>query len=659
MQNMTLLERIARLDENPKIQIKCLEEALNGHNDIESFDVATLFFLLGRGYLLTGKQDAAIHILNKALSYFIEFGDKMALYQCYNNLGIVYREEKQYDLALKALNNSYNISYDLEDFSFVILSLVNLGSVYSSIGNLSKSFEYLNKALEYKGHLKNSKVLGDLYNNYAYMLMEIKNYDEALEYLFLAYEAYKKVYGETVQTSVVIVLSNIGEVYLYLGAYDDAEKYITKALNYSEDQEIRFIEMDCHLNLSKLYEAQGDYKEALLHHKKYMTLKESIFTEKTHEEIQALKIQIENESKKSEEEINVLRNVELKNKTTELEKTLKNLSQITTIGQNLTSSMDMDQIFDILRKSIYALMSVHVFGLALYDDQKEKIIYKYFEEKGKPLELMIIDLNDRVSLASYCILHEEDLFIHSFYDEYEKYVSTPDYLSIGSDKTETTRCIIYCRLISEEKCIGLITMQNYRANEYTEVDFEMIKALASYVAIAISNAQKRNIIMEKASELEYLSYNDPLTGLYNRRYFNLMMETCKEDEKLPMGLIVGDMNNLKLINDSYGHLVGDQYLVKISEIMKQHARNGTVFRLGGDEFAILIFNTSNDELIQMIHEIERACHLQQFGPKPISIALGYTLKVHIDEKMDDIFSIAESKMYEVKNGYHRANRYLK
>ena len=89
MQSKTLLERIAIIDENPKIQIKYLEEELNGVNTIESFDVATLFFLLGRGYLLTGKQDAAIHILNKALSFFVDHGDKMALYQCYNNLGIV------------------------------------------------------------------------------------------------------------------------------------------------------------------------------------------------------------------------------------------------------------------------------------------------------------------------------------------------------------------------------------------------------------------------------------------------------------------------------------------------------------------------------------------------------------------------------------------
>lgn len=656
MQSEMLLEQIALIDHNPKVQIKRLESELNGVEYIESFDVATLFFLLGRGYLLTGKQDAAIHILNKALAFLVEHGDKMALYQCYNNLGIVYREEKQYDLALKALNNSYNLSYDLEDFSYVILALVNLGSVYSSIGNINKSFEYLNKALEYKSQLKNSKILGDLYNNYAYMLMEIQNYDEALEFLFLAYEAYKKVYGDTIQASVVIVLSNIGEVYLNLNAYDEAEKYINMALMFSEDQEIRFIEMDCHLNLSRLYEAEGDYKDALMHHKKYTKLRESIFTEKTHEEIEALKNQMESESKKSEEEINILKNVELKNKTNALEKTLKNLSHITTIGQSLTSSMDMDQIFDILRKSIYGLMSVHVFGLALYDDDNKKIIYKYFEEKGKPLDLVIIDINDRASLASYCVLHEEDVFVHSFYDDYEKYVPSPEYLSIGTDKTETTRCIIYCRLMSEEKCIGLITMQNYRAYEYTDVNFEMIKALASYVAIAITNAQNRNIIIEKASELEYLSYNDPLTGLYNRRYFNQMMETCKEARKLPMGLIVGDMNNLKLINDTYGHLVGDQYLVKISDIMRKYARNGTVFRLGGDEFAILIFNTSNDELIQMINEIESACLSNQLGPKPISIALGYTLKTDINEKMDVIFSIAESKMYEVKNGYHRANR---
>ena len=135
----------------------------------------------------------------------------MSKFHCYTNLGIVYREEKQYDLALKALNKSCNLSYDLEDFSFVILGLVNLASVHSSLGNFDKSMDLLQNALSYKDRIKNSKILGDLYNNYAFVMLSEKKYDDALTYFLASYDVYKRLYGDAIQTNLVIVLSNIGD----------------------------------------------------------------------------------------------------------------------------------------------------------------------------------------------------------------------------------------------------------------------------------------------------------------------------------------------------------------------------------------------------------------------------------------------------------------
>ncbi|HAS73105.1 MAG TPA: hypothetical protein DCS67_03065, partial [Clostridiales bacterium UBA8960] len=582
MYRKQLLEKIALLDNNPKAYIHNLLLQVDFEAPVADIQHAHDLLLLGRGYLLTGKHDMALIMLNKALSYLTQHGDKMSLFQCYSNLGIVYREERQYDLALKALNKCYNIAYDLDDFSYIILALVNIASIYSSLENVSKAYEIFEKALEYKDRLKNTKILGDLYNNFAFVLMGELKYQDALNYFFKGYEEYKSVYGDTIQTNIVIVLSNIGESYVLLGDYDNAEVYISKALKAAEDMQIKFIEIDCHLNLSKMFEAQGDYKLALEHHKRYTELNEEVAKEEIQEEIDDLRNRMLEESKKSEAEINLLRNVELKNKTNELEKTLKNLAQISQIGQKLTSSMDIDQIYEILRSSIYALMKVDVFGLALYEQSEQMIVYKYFEEGGKPLPLMEIHVEDRVSLASYCIVHDEDLFIKSFEEEYQMYLPNLNYVAIGNDDEKSTLCIIYCRLIIDGLCIGLITMQSYEPYEYGDSDFEVIKALASYVAIAISNAQKKNIISEKAKELEYLSYNDPLTNLYKSRYFNRLAEWYNNEERaLPLGLIIGDMNDLKEINDTYGHMLGDQYLSEVARIIKNNAGFNPVFRLGG------------------------------------------------------------------------------
>ena len=373
---MQLLEKIAALDNNPKAYIEQNLSKVDSDLSILTLDQAQAILFLGRAYLLTGRHDVSVNLLNKALSFLIVHGDKMSIFQCYNNLGIVYREEKQYDLALKVLNKGYNISFDLEDFSFVILALVNIASIYSSTDNIDKALELLDKALQYKERLKNSKILGDLYNNYAFVLMGLGKYPEALNYFSEAYEVYKRLYGDVTPTNIVIVLSNIGETYVLMEQFENAMPYLLKALKFAEEGQIKFVELDCHLNLSKVYESTDSYKSALYHHKRYSEINQEIANEQIVEQIEELHKKYETETKKSEDEINLLRNVELKNKTNELEKTLKNLATISQIGQRLTSSMDMHQIYEILRNSIYALMNVDVFGLALYDAKSEKIIYK-------------------------------------------------------------------------------------------------------------------------------------------------------------------------------------------------------------------------------------------------------------------------------------------
>ncbi len=449
------------------------------------------------------------------------------------------------------------------------------------------------------------------------------------------------------------LLRNGGEPMSNMDLISKSEEQLLKSLELAFQSNDLSSLKECHDHLARLYEKNGNYENAFEHFKAYDTLSHQLSTEKERDEIKRIQARFDEESKRNEAEIDKLRNVELKNKTTELEKTLKNLALIGQIGQRLTSSTDMDEIFDILRNSIYALMTVDVFGLALYSAEDEKILYKYFEEKGDPMPLLEIDIHDRMSLASYCILEEQDLFIRSFDDEYQKYLPHYEYVSIGENHDETTHCIVYCRLISEEGCIGLITLQSYKPYDYSINDFEIIKALASYVAIAISNAQKKNIILEKAKQLEFLSYNDSLTEVYNRRFFNETVEKFRVTNTTNLGLIIGDMNHLKHINDNYGHGTGDRYLVEVATILKRCSDTELVFRIGGDEFAIIIEEANVQKLQQIMDLIRHECDRYRFEYVPLSIALGYDIRISEHTTFSDVFATAESNMYKEKGRYHK------
>ncbi len=91
------------------------------------------------------------------------------------------------------------------------------------------------------------------------------------------------------------------------------------------------------------------------------------------------------------------------------------------------------------------------------------------------------------------------------------------------------------------------------------------------------------------NKLRYLSYTDSLTGLYNRSSFDEKLNKYNQEKYLPLGIIMGDVNGLKLVNDTLGHLEGDKLIKSISNVLRDVCSNrGSVFRWGGDEFMILL-----------------------------------------------------------------------
>ncbi|MBO1263562.1 PAS domain S-box protein [Proteiniclasticum sp. SCR006] len=167
---------------------------------------------------------------------------------------------------------------------------------------------------------------------------------------------------------------------------------------------------------------------------------------------------------------------------------------------------------------------------------------------------------------------------------------------------------------------------------------------------------------ERQKEIEFLSFHDQLTGLYNRRYIEEALRRLGRVGDLPLSIIVMDINGLKLANDAFGHDLGDLLLKKASRIMKNRIRQDDLLaRIGGDEFLLLLPRTDAAEADRIRQRIQEEANHASVGPIRISIAAGAATKTSLSQNISEVQKVADNNMYRDKlvHGRLMKNRIIK
>ncbi|GLC81525.1 hypothetical protein LBYZC6_36390 [Lacrimispora brassicae] len=150
--------------------------------------------------------------------------------------------------------------------------------------------------------------------------------------------------------------------------------------------------------------------------------------------------------------------------------------------------------------------------------------------------------------------------------------------------------------------------------------------------------------------IRLLSYHDPLTGLVNRRCFEQEMKQVDTLQNHPVSLIFLDLNGLKLINDTFGHTAGDEFIIKVAEVLKRNCQEGDVAaRIGGDEFTVLLPNTSREEAEAIAVRIRNQVSGEKVNMVSCSVAVGTATKAMQWQKIERILETAENEMYKEKS----------
>jgi len=183
-----------------------------------------------------------------------------------------------------------------------------------------------------------------------------------------------------------------------------------------------------------------------------------------------------------------------------------------------------------------------------------------------------------------------------------------------------------------------------------EIEIILLKNLLKEITV------KYDEMIEKKNEILKKTFNeaikDPLTGLYNRKFFyenaKKLLEIAKRDKR-DLLIIFIDLDNFKAINDLYGHSVGDEVLKKVAELLRSGFRNSDIIaRLGGDEFVIAVLLGSSEENIKKIIDRTRKRIEEEIGE--ISFSYGYVKYPEDGFTLDELIKKADEKMYSNKRG---------
>ncbi|MBP7529710.1 MAG: diguanylate cyclase [Syntrophorhabdaceae bacterium] len=158
-------------------------------------------------------------------------------------------------------------------------------------------------------------------------------------------------------------------------------------------------------------------------------------------------------------------------------------------------------------------------------------------------------------------------------------------------------------------------------------------------------------IKKTEEKLKYLSLHDPLTNLYNRAYFEEEMHRLDNNRFELVGLIMCDIDGLKLINDTLGHDKGDELLAVASRVIRKSFRESDVVaRVGGDEFAILLPNSPKSKVEEICNRIRSSViDYNRENPRlPLGISTGFAIRTGPGQSMAALYREADNSMYKEK-----------
>ena len=321
----------------------------------------------------------------------------------------------------------------------------------------------------------------------------------------------------------------------------------------------------------------------------------------------------------------------------------RELRQLVEMSSDLSASLDPRQVANLIAKHLAGAMSVdecaisywdrlggRVLTLGYYPPARLDELETYFEIAGFPETVRVLETQATV------VVDSED--------------PAADPAESRLLQREGNRMLAMLPLVVKGQSIGLVELMSKSALRFDEDRLELARTMANEAAMALENARLYD-------ETRKLADRDPLTGFYNHRYLHerLGEEVVRaQRSRKPLSVLMLDVDDFKLVNDTFGHLFGDRVLAWIAEQIRLTLRGPDVpARYGGDEFAIILPETDKASARRAAERIVETFQQQPFesearGSVPVAVSIGVATHPTDGRTAPDLIAAADRGLYRVK-----------
>lgn len=337
---------------------------------------------------------------------------------------------------------------------------------------------------------------------------------------------------------------------------------------------------------------------------------------------------------------------------------VERLKALNQAAHAISSSLDMEELCRAIYDAVETAMPCNDFVIDGYEPGTNEIVPIYAVEYPRRRVQTGRYFADH-GMAGHIVHTKRSLLLNSL-EEIEK--SGISFEFYGSEGKDMPQSIAAAPMLFHGNVTGMVSAQAYKPKAYTSDDLYLLELLASHAAIAIENARLFAAVQKMAD-------TDFLTGCLNRRkFFELAEHTFDHAHRnrLPLSVIMLDVDEFKRFNDRFGHNVGDRVLKLVAERCKASLRESDILgRLGGEEFVVVLPDTALHQAAQVAKRLHRTVEQANLegmenildlvtGERPEQEALGVTISVGVamfDEScknIDALIELADRAMYAGK-----------